>query len=716
MSDDKRVSLRVEDEIAYIEIDCPGKKVNTLSSALIDEMEGVLDDLQKQKSELNGAVIHSAKDDFIVGFDIEEFSEYADDASKMRQVARKGHDLMNRFESLGIPFVAAIDGNCLGGGLEVALACHARIASTRDKTKLGFPEVQLGLFPGGGGTQRLPRLIDLQLALKMILTAKNLDADRAKKEGLVDDVVHPGILLEVAAEKARELHAKGKEEPGFFDSLFKDPMKAVAMTPARKLVFNKSREMVDEETGGHYPAPYKAIECIEIGLRDGIEAGIEAEIERFAELVESHESANLRGVYFMKNAAEKNDNLGVDAAPLHVDKVGVLGAGLMGAGITQVLAYNGTNVRLKDKDASGLGWGLNYCKDLFGKAVKHHKMTEPMADVAFGRIAGTTDYDGIGTCDVVIEAVFEDKDLKQRILADVEALGNEDLIFASNTSTIPIAEIAENAQHPENVIGMHFFSPVHKMPLLEIIKTEQTSDVAIATAFKIGRDMGKTPIIVNDGPGFFTSRVIGAYINEAGWILQEGAAIEDIDDAMTEWGFPVGPMKLVDEVGIDVALKAANTLQNAFADRWEAPTTLKAVADDGRKGKKGGSGLYVYEDDKAKGPDESVYDLIGQSADRKDFKKALIQERCWLAMLNECAYCLQEGIVEDPRDIDIGVIFGLGFPPFRGGILHHADHVGLSTVIAAMDRLADEHGERLRPAPVLVEMEDAGKTFFGDRG
>jgi 3-hydroxyacyl-CoA dehydrogenase/enoyl-CoA hydratase/3-hydroxybutyryl-CoA epimerase len=716
MPDDKRVSLRVEDDIAYIEIDCPGERVNTLSAGMIDDMESVLDELQ-QRSGIVGAVVHSAKDDFIVGFDIREFSEYAEDPAKMREVARRGHDLMNRFESLGFPFVAAIHGNCLGGGLEVALACHARIASDSERTRLGFPEVQLGLFPGGGGTQRLPRLVDLQVALDMILTGRNKTAAKAEKIGLVDDVVHPGILLEVATQKARDLHQKhaGKPENDFFDNLLHDPMKAVAQTPARALVFNRAREMVDRQTGGHYPAPYKAIECIEIGLSKGFEAGIEAEVERFAELVQTPQSRNLREIFFMKQAADKDPVVSEGVQPASIHKVGVLGAGLMGAGITQSLAFNGYDVRLKDKDRRGLGWGLDYCHDLFDKAVRYRKMSEPMADVAFGRIAGTTDYAGFENCELVIEAVFEDRDLKQRILADVESLGNDETIFASNTSTIPIAEIAAEAERPQNVLGMHFFSPVHKMPLLEIIKTDQTSERAIATALKVGRDMGKTPIVVNDGPGFFTSRVLGAYINEAGWILQEGGAIEEIDAAMKKWGFPVGPMKLMDEVGIDVALKAARTLQEAFAKRWDAPMTMRTIAEDGRKGRKNNRGLYIYENGESKGPDPSIYDLIGGGHHRKKFSEKVIQDRCWLAMLNECAYCIQEGIVERPRDVDVGVIFGLGFPPFRGGVLHHADSLGLATVVDAMNSLADEYGERLKPARLLIDKVDADESFFGER-
>jgi 3-hydroxyacyl-CoA dehydrogenase / enoyl-CoA hydratase / 3-hydroxybutyryl-CoA epimerase len=722
----QRVTLRVEEEIAYLCIDIPGERVNTLSAALIDEFEAVLGELQTRE-DVRGAVVHSAKDDFIVGFDIKEFAEYANDPERMRQVARKGHDLMSRIESLGIPFVAAIRGSCLGGGLEVALACHARVAADDERTKFGFPEVQLGLFPGGGGTQRLPRLVDLQLALDMILTAKNLGPRRALDEGLVDEVVHPSIVVEAAAQRARALAAarrstNGKKSEGngkrtsstSLGDIVSDPMKVVAHTPARAIIFNRARDMVQKETGGHYPAPFAAIDCVEIGLRDGFEAGVAAEIERFADLVQTQVSKNLREIFFMKQAADKDSVVSKRTKPADVQRVGVLGAGLMGAGIAQVLAYNGYDVRMKDKDAAGLGWGLRYTKELFDKAVKTRRMSEAKADVAFGRISGTTTYDGFGRCDLVIEAVFEDADLKRKVIGDIEALGNENLILASNTSTIPIAKLARDASQPQNIIGMHFFSPVHKMPLVEIIKTKQTSARAIATTLAVARDMGKTCIVVNDGPGFFTSRVIGAYVNEAGWLLQEGASIEDIDTAMQKFGFPVGPMKLVDEVGIDVALKAGSVLAEAFEDRWDAPASLRNIAQDDRKGRKNGRGLYLYENGRAKGPDPIIYDLVGGGRQRKHFTEKTIQDRCWFAMLNECAYCLEEGIVEQPRDIEIGVIFGLGFPPFRGGILHHADQVGLQRVVDAMNQLADEYKERLRPASSLVEMANAGKKFFHD--
>ena len=710
------ITLDIREDIAYLIIDCVDDSVNTLSPAMTGAMSDVLDTLENANN-VTGAVVCSAKKDFIVGFDIKELKRFGDDEKGLRTLVLDGQKVFKRFDALGIPIVAAIHGNCLGGGLEVALACHGRVASNDKRTKMGLPEVMLGVYPGGGGTQRLPNVVDLQVALDMILTGKNINARKAKKIGLVDDVVHEGILLDVAADLVRKLaKTHGKRGGVELGDVISDPtgqaMKFVASSPARGLIFNKARETVLEKTGGHYPAPLKALDAIEAGVAKGPKKGYAAEAEGFVELVTSPVAQNLINLFFMKQEADKDPVVGKRTKPIETPKIGVLGAGLMGAGITQVLANKGYDVRLKDRDLKGLGWGLDYCQTLFDKAVKYKKMSSPEADIAMGRISGTTDYSGLKTSNFIIEAVFEDLSLKQTILAELESLGNENQIFASNTSTLPIAEIAAKSKRPENVIGMHFFSPVHKMPLLEIIKTKKTSAATIATTLKIGREMGKTCIVVNDGPGFFTSRVVGAYINEAGWILQEGGAIDAIDKAMVSWGFPVGPMKLVDEVGLDVALKAAGVLKNAFSERWEEPKSLTALAAEGRKGRKNSSGLYLYGEHKGKVVDPSVYPLIkGWRA--REFDVSVIQKRIWLAMLNECAYSLQEGVAERARDIDIGVIFGLGFPPFRGGILRHADSVGIAKIVDEMNALADTYGERLRPAKILVDMAKKNKTFYG---
>lgn len=711
-------SLRIEEGIAYICIDVADKSVNTLSTPMTGRFEEILDELQDTPP-IEGVVIHSGKaGHFVVGFDINELQQLASNPQDILPMLKRGHELANRLESLKVPVVAAIDGTCLGGGLELAMACHARIATTNKRSKLGLPEVQLGVIPGLGGTQRLPQLVGLQTGLDMILGSKQVDAQKAKRLGLVDDVVHPGILLQIAAETARKLYAAGDwqdRHKNKFSEYFSNPAEMVnlaAKTPARKLIFNQARDLTRKKAGTQYPAPFRAIDAIEAGYRGGFEAGIEAESRAFAELVKTDVAKNLIGLFFMKQEVDKTSPIPWNTKAYPVDKIGVVGAGLMGAGIAQVAAYQGYEVRLKDINDENIGHGLNYCKELIDKLVRRKKITEPMGDVMFGSISGTVEYTGFAQAQMVIEAVFEDLDLKKQIIQDLEERLGEDAIVASNTSTIPITELAKASKRPENLLGMHFFSPVHKMPLLEIIRHPKTSSKAVATALEVGRKMGKTCIVVNDGPGFFTSRVIGAYINEAGWILQEGASIDAIDEAMTQWGFPVGPMKLVDEVGMDVALKAAKTLQEAFSKRWDSPTALKAVAADGRKGRKNNKGFYSYADGAADKVDDTVYDLLPGGRDRREIDASVIQQRCWLAMLNECAYCLQEGIVEHPRDIDIGVIFGLGFPPFRGGILRYADSVGLPRIAADMTKLAEEFGSRLKPAQIIVDMAEKNESFY----
>lgn len=711
-------SLRIDDAIAYICIDVADKSVNTLSTPMTGRFEEIFDELQDTPP-IEGVVIHSGKSGhFVVGFDINELQQLASNPQDIRPMLKRGHQLMRRLESLKVPVVAAIDGSCLGGGLELAMACHARIATSNERSKLGLPEVQLGVIPGLGGTQRLPQLVGLQTGLDMILGSKQIAAKKAKRLGLVDDVVHPGILLQVAAETARRLFADGdwqQRHKNKISEYFSNPDELVnlaAKTPARKIIFNQARDLTRKKAGTQYPAPFRAIDAIEAGYRDGFEAGIEAESRAFAELVKTDVAKNLIGLFFMKQEVDKTSPIPWNTKAYPVDKVGVIGAGLMGAGIAQVAAYQDYEVRLKDVSDEGVAHGLKYCKDLIDKLVRRKKISEPMGDVMFGRISGTVEYTGFAHAQLVIEAVFEDVDLKKQIIKDLEPKLGENAVLASNTSTIPITELAKASERPENLLGMHFFSPVHKMPLLEIIRHPKTSSKAVATALEVGRKMGKTCIVVNDGPGFFTSRVIGAYINEAGWILQEGASIDAIDQAMTDWGFPVGPMKLVDEVGMDVALKAAKTLQEAFSKRWNAPTALKAVAADGRKGRKNNKGFYRYADGEADKVDETVYDLLPGGRDRQPIDASVIQQRCWMAMLNECAYCLQEGIVENPRDIDIGVIFGLGFPPFRGGVLRYADSVGLARIAAQMMKLAEEFGSRLKPAKIIVDMAEKNESFY----
>ncbi len=699
----------IEDDVAWIHLDDPSSpSVNTLNSRYFEWFEQQIQELSQQS--IRGAVFISDKPGiFVAGADIDELKGLQDPA-EVKEMIMRGHELVSGFADLSFPLVAAIDGACLGGGLELALACDYRICTTADHTKLGLPEVQLGLYPGLGGTQRLPRLIGVPEALDLILTGKSINARKAKKLGIVHDTCHPTALRQAAL---RWL-AKGKPKAALQrpkkvkKSLFAKAGDLLARTPgAKNLIFDKARETVLKKSGGHYPAPLKAIEVVKEGISMPLDEALRLEAEGFSSLVIDPVAKGLISIFFTKNEVEgRAKKMAADAR--EVDRIAVLGAGFMGSGVAQVLAHKGYEVLLKDRDHESLGRGLKHCNDLFAGLVKRKKYRPVDQKMAMARILPTIDYKGFSRVPFLIEAVFEDVGVKHKVIQEVEAHAPEDMIFASNTSTIPIGELAKASKRPENFIGMHFFSPVHKMPLLEIIKHDKTSDEALATTVEIGRKMGKTVIVVNDGPGFFTSRVLGPFVNEALWLLSEGARIDQIDKAVTGWGWPVGPLALLDEVGIDIAQHAGAVMLEHAGERAAPSPVFDLMIQSGRKGRKGGKGFYNYAR-KPKQVDESIYDLIdwqeGQVPEQE------IIERTWMAMLNETALCIEDGIISNPNDIDIGVIFGFGFPPFRGGILREADRLGLDYVVGRLETYAERHGDRLKPAQLLVDMAKKNETF-----
>lgn len=700
-------SLTFDDQgIAWLVLDDPAKKVNTLSTRLFQWFEERLDEIEQRRPK--GLVIVSGKPDgFVAGADLEELLAVTDSEGVIALLQR-GHDAMERLAGLPFTTVAAIHGACLGGGLELALACRFRVATEHRKTKLGLPEVQLGLIPGLGGTQRLPRLVGVPAALDLILTGKQLDARRARKIGLVDDVCDPADLARAAERWVRTKSEKRAATGG----ITRRATDLVAKTPvAEKLIFNKARAGVLAKTGGHYPAPLVAIEVVRDGLKLPLRRALDVETGAFSELVVSETAKNLISIFFLKTAVEaRAARLAKKGRP--VPRVGVLGAGFMGAGIGQVLSYKGVPVVLKDKDLPGVARGLAFVQKELRGLVKRRRLTEAESKLVMGRVHGTTDYAALKRIDLVIEAVFEDVAVKHKVIREVEAVAPDNLIFASNTSTIPIATLAQASRRPENFVGMHFFSPVAKMPLLEVIRHPGTSDKAVATVVDVGRTMGKTVIVVNDGPGFFTSRVLGTMLNEAAWMLTEGTSIERIDGAMTRWGWPVGPFALLDEVGLDVAKHAGEVVRAALGARLDPPAVFQRMIDDKRLGRKSKRGFYLYEEDKKDGGktvDPKVYKLIGWQ--ERPVGDEEIVDRCWLQMLNETARCMEEGIITDPADVDLGVIFGFGFPPFRGGILREADRRGLAWVVERLEGFAAQHGERLEPAELLREMARGGKTF-----
>lgn len=719
--------IRREDKVGVLVFDLPGESVNTLRAEFAQDLAQILEDVDRDQELLALVVASGKKDNFIAGADISMLAAVSspDAAAALSHVGQRA---LNRIVELRVPVVAAIHGACLGGGLELALACAGRVATSHEKTRLGLPEVQLGILPGMGGTQRLPQLVGLSAALDLLLTGRQLDARRSLKMGLVDEVVPEALLMQVAVARALQLavksHTKAAPFAALREMLDPDELRELALSEnplGRKVVFDQARKKLREKTQGNYPAPEKILQVVKLGLERGFSAGLLAEAEAFGELVVSEEAMSLRHIYFSQQSLKKDFNESMDGH-IPVDRVAVLGAGLMGAGIAVVTVNNADcAVRLKDVDNEGVRRGLLTVRKSLDALVSRRRISERQKAVLSARVTGVSDPKWIGPVDVVIEAVFEDIDLKKRVLRETEEFGTNETIFASNTSSLPIATIAAAARHPERVIGMHYFSPVEKMPLLEVIATEQTAPWVVQKCVDLGRRQGKTVIVVGDGPGFYTTRILGPYLNEAAFALVEGASVEAVDADLVQSGFPLGPLALLDEVGIDVGSKVAETLKNAFGERMAPPKELTRLLEAGRQGKKNKLGFYNYRS-KSSGPraiDPTVYGDLGLEVPeekpvrpRRWSDVGSVAERCMLIMVNEAVRCLEEGVLKRPRDGDIGAIFGLGFPPYLGGPFLFIDQVGAHNLLGRFRRLQHTHGERFAPAPLLVSYAESGTLFY----
>lgn len=704
------LSLSITDRIAVVTLDLPGEPVNLLSRRMRDELGPLLDRLEGEDVADAVVLISGKPDSFIAGADVEELLAVTS-AEEAERLSRDGQRLLDRLELLQIPVVAAIHGACLGGGLEVALACSYRIATEHRRTSLGLPEVQLGLIPGAGGTQRLPRLVGLRSALDLILAGKAVRPRKALAIGLVNEVVHPAILRRIAIERAQELGSGDRQERGgrgrgAVDLLLdENPL-------GRSVVLRKARERTMAKTRGHYPAPLAALEVVSAGYVDGRVRGFQEEARHFGELAISPVARELMYLFFATTALKKDPGVDGAAPPSRtVDKLAVLGAGFMGAGIAAIGALNDTIVRLKDVDHARVGKGLAAVRDVGRERVKRKRMTEQELTDFQSLVSGAITYQGFGSVDLVIEAVYEDLALKHRVLREAESHIRPETIYATNTSTIPIADIAAAAVHPERVLGMHFFSPVHKMPLLEIIRGPATHDGAVVIAVAYGKRVGKTVIVVNDGPGFYTTRTLAAFMNEAGHLLDGGARIEPLDAALVAFGFPVGPITLLDEVGLDVAGKVTDILKEAFGARIRPSDTLTKVIEAGRLGRKGKQGFYEYDGAGKRGAvDKSVYALF-PDGENANYPPDELQERTVLALVNEAARCLEDGVLRSARDGDVGAVMGFGFPPFLGGPFRWMDAQGIGDVVRRLELLQDRFGPRYTPAQLLVDMARRSRRF-----
>ncbi len=698
--------VQQDNGIAHLNIDVVGESMNTLKAEFIDEISVMLDKIEADNA-IKGIVLLSGKaDSFVAGADINMISQCTT-AEQATTISRQGQVIFDRIEQLKTPVVAAINGVCLGGGLELAMACHARICSDSPKTALGLPEVQLGILPGSGGTQRLPQLVGIQKALDMMLTGKQLRAKQALKAGLVTDVVANSVLVEVA----EKLILSGKINA---KKATKTPMLSKFLEGTaigRKVLFGQATKTVLAKTKGNYPAPLKIIDSVKVGIEQSSEKGYQAEAKHFGDLVMSPVSAQLRRLFFATTEMKKEPGVaGVE--PLATNKVAILGGGLMGGGIAFVTATKaGIPVRIKDIAQQGIHHALKYSFDLLNKKVKRRFMAKSAMQKQMAMITGTTDYSGFKHTDLVIEAVFEDLSLKQRMVADIEQHCQETTIFASNTSSLPIGQIAAKAARPENVIGLHYFSPVDKMPLAEIIAHEKTSEQTISTTVALAKRQGKTPIVVKDQAGFYVNRILAPYMNEAAVILLAGEPIEKLDKALVKFGFPVGPIQLLDEVGIDIGAKIGPILQAELGERFSPPAAFEQLIKDGRLGKKVKKGFYQYKGSKNKQVDKSVYSLLNIT-ENSQLSSEYITQRCVYMMLNEAVRCLDEGIIRNARDGDIGAIFGIGFPPFLGGPFRYIDTIGADTIVKRMNEWQSSLGERFAPCEKLVAMAENNQTFY----
>ncbi|MDH3269780.1 MAG: 3-hydroxyacyl-CoA dehydrogenase NAD-binding domain-containing protein [Gemmatimonadota bacterium] len=709
-----------EYRIAWITFDDPERSVNVLTEPVMMRFGETLDEARAAAREGRAVavVIRSGKaESFIAGADIDAIGDVEDPNVAEKQV-RFGQSIYNDVASLPVPTVAAIHGVCVGGGLEMSLACDFRVTSDSKKTALNLPEVQLGILPAWGGTTRLPRLVGLQAALDLLLTGKPVDARKAKRIGLASEVV-PAELFSDEVRKftlavVDDLGAGAPAKPKLMARLLE------STPPGRKLVLKMARKKVLQQTGGHYPAPLRILDVLSENSNRSVEQSLAAEAAAAAELLVSPVCKNLIHVFRMREAARKGTGLpaGSSAQPRDVRMVGVLGAGVMGGGIGQLAASRGVRVYMKDINHEAVTGGLKHARELVDKALSRRRISKLEAAQQMERIAGGLEYHGLSGADLVVEAIVEKMGVKKAVLAETEGHVSDECVIATNTSSLSVAEMAGAMTRPDRFCGMHFFNPVHRMPLVEVIRGPQSSDEAIATVYRFAVMLGKVPITVQDGPGFLVNRILGPYLNEAGFLLADGYSIETIDRVAKEFGMPMGPLRLIDEVGIDVSGHAGAALHEALGPRLEPSPVLLELGKTGRLGRKGGSGFYRYEGGKEKGVDESIISALPSVPARvgvptvSEEDESIIRHRLLFAMINEASRILEDGIVRSAQDVDLGMIMGTGFPPFRGGLLRFADTLHPRGVL---DRLSDLHqrqGVRFAPAPAIERLAAADRTFY----
>jgi 3-hydroxyacyl-CoA dehydrogenase/enoyl-CoA hydratase/3-hydroxybutyryl-CoA epimerase len=697
-----------DDHICILTFDRPDSSANVFDSAALTELNAHLDYVVCNPN-LKGVVLASAKKSiFIAGADLTQLAK-AKSVEELQSLIELGQYVFQRLATLPLPTVAAIHGACLGGGYEVCLACDYRIASSEKATKLGLPETQLGILPAWGGSTRLPRLVGLPKALDLILGGKVVAAKPALKYGMIDAIAPREYLLEEACRLITRHGLKLRERPGNWKAALTN------VGFVAKWIGGRAEKQVLRRTRGHYPALLKALSVVTQAAGGSFEQGMALERQAVLELGQSEVCRHLLRIFFLQERAKKLTGFAPGFEAPHVDPVrniAVVGAGVMGAGIAQWASAREINVILRDINHEAVGKGMTSIARLFEQGVKRHALTGLEARAGLDRISPTAIEVPLYRAELVIEAAVERMDLKKQLFARLGELVGPETILASNTSALSITELAMSTSHGERVVGIHFFNPVHKMQLVEVIVGRQTSPDVLARAVKFVQQLGKLPVVVQDSPGFLVNRILMPYLVEAGFLFEHGARVEDIDESMLEFGMPMGPLRLIDEVGVDVAHHVATDLAGKFRDRMHAPEVLASLLRDGLLGKKSGSGFYVHGKGGRASAVNPAIDQYHSDTSCAALSREDLSTRMGLMMINESARCLEEGVVAEAADVDFGMIMGTGFAPFRGGPLRFADQMGIGHVVMEMKRLA-EHGElRFTPCNLLQSMASARKNFY----
>ncbi|WP_375461637.1 FAD-dependent oxidoreductase [uncultured Enterovirga sp.] len=722
--------FRVEidsDGIALATWDMPGRSMNVVTTEVIAELSDIVERVAGDAA-IKGCVVTSGKESFSGGADLTMLQglglEYArlareeGEEEAMRfffEESRKLSLVYRRLETCGKPFAAAVHGTCLGGAFELALACHYRVLSSEDATRVGLPEIKVGLFPGAGGTQRVPRLMQTGDALQMLFRGEQIRALMAKNMGLAHEVAKRDEIVEKAKSWIR---AGGSPVAPWDQPKFKAPSGKV-YSPGGMMIWPPANAIYRRETHDNYPAAKAILQSVYEGLQLPMDLALRVESRYFAQILRSKEAAAMiRTLFLSKGELEKGARRPAGEAATSLKTVGIVGAGFMGAGVAYVTAQAGLDVILVDRDQEAADKGKSYSHKLMTDQINKGRAKSAEREALLGRITATPDYGALAACDLVIEAVFEDPKVKAEVIARVEAAIRPDCIFASNTSTLPISGLAQASRRPEAFIGIHFFSPVEKMLLVEIINGSQTGERALATALDYVRAIRKTPIVVGDARGFFANRCVGAYLLEGHLMLAEGIPPAMIENLARMAGMPVGPLSLNDEVGIDLALRVVRATKAQVGEGAVNPDQEQIlsvmVEREGRLGRKNAKGFYDYPD-KGQGPKRLWPDLgsVGgfpQAPDEID--RGEVKHRLLVVQALEAARTVEEGVVTDPREADVGSVLGFGFAPFTGGALSYIDGMGATAFVALARRLEAKHGPRFAPPRILVDMAERGTTFY----